>query len=238
MSWFVHVLKSVAYNVYAYSSLWVCTLSLPHSLSLWPIIRTFFIMHIPLFFVSSFIRICVSSLSVCSFKFAVYECAVWWEWSCRMMSMSWCDERALSVGFICFFGRGGVASASWWWGWIFWLAFRLDQLAVLGGTLSHPPGCSSYSVFLHHLWLFWVGPGVPSWLAFSALSPDWCANSAVLLSRPSARFLWGLMVTDPSPVENQRFHVKILHFDLSQKAENEHFFKKNVNWFFLDDTIA
>ena len=40
----------------------------------------------------------------------------------------------------------------------------------------------------------------------------------VLLSRPSADFFRDLM-TEPSPVESQRFLVKILHFDLSHKTE-------------------
>ena len=50
------------------------------------------------------------------------------------------------------------------------------------------------------------------------LSGGWWAYSVVLLRHSSADFFRDLM-TEPSPVENQRFPVKILHFDLSHKTE-------------------
>ena len=101
----------------------------------------------------------------------------------------------------------------------FRLAFRLDQLAVWG-PLSHPPGCSSYSVFLlrlpHHLFL-WVGLGLPSgWLSGYQLADARTRTSSSVAQVP---IFSGFFMTDLSPVERQRFLAKILHFDLSQKAE-------------------
>ena len=87
--------------------------------------------------------------------------------------------------------------ASWWWGWLFgWLSGLTSWQS--GWTLSHPPGCSSYSVFLHHRWLFGSDLGyLPA--GFPALSAGWWAYSAVLLSLPSARFLWRFMSDRSQP---------------------------------------
>ena len=82
--------------------------------------------------------------------------------------------------------------------------------------LAARPTRSSYSVF-HITSFFGLDLGyLPA--GFPAIS--WLMG---LLGHPTqsskSRFFWGFLVTDPSPVESQRFLVKIVHFDLIQKAE-------------------
>ena len=93
--------------------------------------------------------------------------------------------------------------------------FPARPVGSLGATypirLAAHPTRSSYSVFLHHRWFFgsdlgYLPAGFPaiSWLMGVLGHPT---------QSPQCRFLWGFMVTNPSPVESQRFLVKILHFD-------------------------
>ena len=100
--------------------------------------------------------------------------------------------------------------------------FPARPVGSLGRPKTHPPGCSSYSVFLlrlpHHLFL-WVGLGLPSgWLSGYQLADARTRTSSSVAQVP---IFSGFLVTDLSPVERQRFLAKILHFDLSQKAERK-----------------
>ena len=98
--------------------------------------------------------------------------------------------------------------------------FPARPVGSLGRPKTHPPGCSSYSVFLlrlpHHLFL-WVGLGFPSgWLSGYQLADARTRTSSSVAQVP---IFSGFFMTDLSPVERQWFLAKILHFDLSQKAE-------------------
>ena len=105
-----------------------------------------------------------------------------------------------------------------------WLAFRLDQLAVwvrpnpsawLLVLLGLPTRSSTSPLSLGGTWVPFRLAQLTDvgWLSGYQLA-DGPTRSSYLVAQ-----VFRDLLTEPSPVESQRFLVKILHFDLSHKTE-------------------